>query len=553
MPAKSSGHRVIALLGVVLLAAIGLVAWLALRGDDAPAPTPPREQTHARPADEPGPKARPRALEPVLVPPKVAPETGPEVPETDERDLVHLDVTVLGVNGAPAPGVNVVLLDPFAQHAGPLRAAELARTRTDDRGHAFFDVSDRLVRVYAWSGQEAGATVKFRVSEETSKQTIDLRPAIAVRGRVVDPAQAPVADAGVRLVARPWYDDEFGLVLEAKSAADGSFELPSIAGTAFDVAPRGVSIEARAKGWPATTVAVTADTLRAGEVVVQLERAAMVRGRLVWQTGDPLAGRQVRLADARASVVSDAEGRFELPLPPGGGHVIVMPGNAAGATRSSGPTDPATLGRLLRSPAKDLGWRGGERDVDLGDVMLSEGQELRGSVVDLAERPLKAADVVLRIAGVVIAGTQTDDAGKFGFDEVGDDAIDLEAIEAAGGGAWAGRRHALVRGVRPAAGDVRVVLTGALSVHVKFLAEADRSAVVVPQVTLRAKPSGDTPQDYGWTWAGSRIDAVRFEVQYPGTYDVTVELPGYEPATASGVTVSSEREVEIDVLFRKKP
>lgn len=178
---------------------------------------------------------------------------------------------------------------------------------------------------------------------------------------------------------------------------------------------------------------------------------------------------------------------------------------------------------------------------------------MHGSVVDLAERPVKAADVVLRIAGVQVAATQTDDAGKFQFDEVGDDALDLEVLEAPGGGAWAGRRHALVRGIRADGGDVRVVLTGALSVYVRFLAEADRSAVVVPQVTLRAKPTGETPQDYGWTWAGSGIDSVRFEVQYPGTYDVTVELPGYEPATASGVTVSAEREVTIDVLFRKKP
>jgi hypothetical protein len=553
MSESSSGNRVIGILCIALAAAIALVAWLALRGDDAPAPPRPPEPEHRRPVDEPPVRPRPRVIEPTLVTPKIAPEPGPESPGVDERALVRLDVTVVGVSGAPAPDVNVVLLDPFAQHAGPLRRAELARTRTDDKGHAYFDVSERIVRVYAWAGQDAGATEKFRVSEETSKQTIDLRAAIAIHGRVVDPGQSPVAAADVRLIARPWYDDEFGLLLEAKSAADGSFELPSISGTAFDVAPRGIVIEARAKAWPATTVTVTADTLRAGEVVVQLERAAMLRGRLVWQTGEAVPGRLVRLADARSSVVSDTEGRFELPLPPGGGHVIVMPGNASGATRTRGPSDPAVLGLLLRGPAKDLGWRGGERDVDLGDVMISEGRPLHGSVVDLAERPVKAADVVLRIAGVQVAATQTDDAGKFQFDEVGDDALDLEVLEAPGGGAWAGRRHALARGVRADGGDVRVVLTGALSVHVQFLAQADRSPVVVPQVTLRAKSQGDTPQEYGWTWAGSAIAETRFEVQYPGTYDVTVELPGYEPATADGVTVSADREVEIDVLFRKKP
>jgi hypothetical protein len=110
-----------------------------------------------------------------------------------------------------------------------------------------------------------------------------------------------------------------------------------------------------------------------------------------------------------------------------------------------------------------------------------------------------------------------------------------------------------VDGVRGDAGEVRVVITGALSVHVAFLAEADRSPVTVPQVTLRAKPQGETPQDYGWTWAGSAIGEVRFEVRDPGTYDVTVELPGYLPATAYGVVVSAERELPIEVLFTKKP
>ena len=58
---------------------------------------------------------------------------------------------------------------------------------------------------------------------------------------------------------------------------------------------------------------------------------------------------------------------------------------------------------------------------------------------------------------------------------------------------------------------------------------------------------------YGWSWAGAHIDSVRFEVEHAGTYDVTVELPGYEPATATGVEVNADREMRIDVLFRKRP
>ena len=96
-------------------------------------------------------------------------------------------------------------------------------------------------------------------------------------------------------------------------------------------------------------------------------------------------------------------------------------------------------------------------------------------------------------------------------------------------------------------------LTGALSVHVRFLSEDRREPVLVPEVKLTAVGAAGTPDDYGWVWAGSGIDSVRFEVKRAGTFDVTVEVAGYEPATAPGVVVSPVRETKIEVLFRRKP
>jgi hypothetical protein len=381
------------------------------------------------------------------------------------------------------------------------------------------------------------------VSPSRPRAVIRLHSSIAVRGRVVDPREQGVTGADVRLVAAPWFDDPFGLVLEAKSGSDGRFEIASIPGTAFDVAPHGVALEARAAGWPLARTSVTADSLRAGEVLLRLERGGTVRGRLVAVAGTPLAGRVVRLVDGTSQAVSGSDGRFELPLPLGGGKVLV--------------TKPvrnfvALPAAAARGAAKFLGAFKGAGDADLGDVVLGEGQPVLGQVVDLEEKPVKAADVELRLGGVLVATTQTDDAGKFRFDEVGDEPHALRAIEPPGDNAWSGRRHADLADVRGGMPDVRVVLTGALSVFVRFLAQADRAPVVVPQVSLRATATGDTPRAYGWSWAGAGIDQVRFEVDHAGTYDVTVEIPGYEPATTT-VSVLPDRESQIEVLFRKLP
>jgi hypothetical protein len=75
---------------------------------------------------------------------------------------------------------------------------------------------------------------------------------------------------------------------------------------------------------------------------------------------------------------------------------------------------------------------------------------------------------------------------------------------------------------------------------------------VVPDVRLTAVATGDTPREYGWAWAGGRIDAVRFEVEHAGVFAVSVEIPGYERATAEGVEVLWDRETRIEVLFRKQ-
>lgn len=544
----------IATLAVLLVAAIGLIVWLAFRPETAPTPkAPPKPKPVAPHAPvQPTQRPRPVAVAPAEIETNSPPvkQGGGEAPaQTEERETFKLEVEVFGGNGVAAPGATVVLLDPFAQHSGAARPSELARAKADENGRAKFEVVGRVLRVHAWLGNEAGSSDKFRASETRTRVAVRMSSAVTPHGRVVESGGAPVEGADVRLIATEWFEDPFGLILATKSAADGSFELPPIPLAAFDGAhPDAFAIEAQAKGWPRARVAITADTLRAGDVVVTLERGAFVRGRLVRPDGTSVSGETVLLTSGASSIYSDAEGRFELPLPRSGGVVIARSeyhpsahGTSYGGTGGWGA--PKLLGTF----------RGDGGDVDLGDVTIGPGQPVKGVLVDVDDKPVKAGDVVLYLAGVQVAAVQTDDAGKFEIPGVGDDPHVLQAMEPPGENAWTGRRHTSVDGVRGGTTDLRVVITGALSVLVKFLAEADRSPVVVPEVTLRATATGATPKGYGWTWAGSRIDSVRFDVDHEGTYDVTVELPGYEPATAPAVPVSPDREFTIDVLFRKKP
>lgn len=549
-----SATRVIALLGLLLIVALALVVWLAMRpGAEEPAAPKPQPSLPVEPAQPKAPKTR--SIETIPLVPKVDEnERYRDKPRPDAvpKPTLKFDVEVQDGGGRPAPGAFVALLDPFAlRTGGAAKPVELTRRRADDKGHAVFEAVARTVRVLAWLGYESGTSEKVRISDVNGHLTVRMSAGIAVRGHVVDGDGSPVAGAAVRFVAVPWDGDPFGFAIGGDTVEDGTFELPLVPAASLDaVPPGGAAVEARAKGYPMTRVPVSSAVLRNGDLEVRLERGGFLRGRLVASSGEALPGRVVRTVDERSSARSGGDGRFELPMPRDGGRVLVMPPGAGGQVPQI--PDAPVVGYLFRGAAKSLGFIAGG-DVDLGDIVMPDGHPVKGAVVDLEEKPMKAADVALYLEGQPIASTQTDDLGKFVFEDVGDDLHVLQAVEAPGDNSWAGRRHTSVDGVKGGAADLHVVLTGALSVVVKFQSAADRSAVVVPEVTLRAAASGATPKEYGWTWAGTRIDSVRFEVEHAGSYDVTVELPGYLPATAEDVLVSPDREVSISVLFEKKP
>jgi hypothetical protein len=76
--------------------------------------------------------------------------------------------------------------------------------------------------------------------------------------------------------------------------------------------------------------------------------------------------------------------------------------------------------------------------------------------------------------------------------------------------------------------------------------------LVVESADVQATPLREGGADASWGWSGGTIDSVRFELGEAGWYRVEIEVPGYEKAVVERIEALPDREVRIDVLFRKR-
>lgn len=158
-----------------------------------------------------------------------------------------------------------------------------------------------------------------------------LQPGARLAGRVVDPRGRPVAGAGIflaeRLPSRRSWEQALRGEPDAESGRDGSFSVDDLA--------RGTPLHllVKADGYIAAAVQGVRPPV-AAPLVVRLEPAAMLRGRLLDEAGGPVSGARVQLTwqavlagDPRErpvgeaierSAVSNAEGRFEIVEVPAG-------------------------------------------------------------------------------------------------------------------------------------------------------------------------------------------------------------------------------------------
>ena len=157
---------------------------------------------------------------------------------------------------------------------------------------------------------------------------IVLNPGARLAGRVVDPGGKPVPDAEVFLVDRlPAPEPPKGTKPGAVTGRDGSF--------ALDDLQRGVPVhlQVKADGYLVKEVRGVRPP-GSGPVVVRLEPAAVLSGRVVDEEGDAVSGAEIGLTwqaileddplrrsvgkPVERSVLSNAEGRFEIADTPRG-------------------------------------------------------------------------------------------------------------------------------------------------------------------------------------------------------------------------------------------
>lgn len=243
---------------------------------------------------------------------------------------------------------------------------------------------ERVLR-YVTPGHKYG---EQRVTAPATDVRIVLADGGSVRGRVVDPAGAPVT--AYELSVSPLSEkDSF-----PRQIADGDGRF------VVDDAPIGEDVIAvRAKGFvPASRHVVVEAGKSAGEIAIALSRGRSVRGKVVSLAGEPLADVKISTGPFEESL-TNADGTFEInglsPRP---------------ASLSFAKSGFATSAREVRA---------GDGDVSL-DVQLRPGLKLTGHVLAPDGKPLPSAEVTASSSGREqdFMTATTNENGEFSFDSL---------------------------------------------------------------------------------------------------------------------------------------
>lgn len=418
--------------------------------------------------------------------------------------------TSSGPGGAPLAGAWVWSSD--APHAP---------VRSDAEGNFSLPLvgpSPTLVRAAA--GGHAPAAETF---DPTAAAPFALRLEAAARlgGRVVDPAGVPVA--GARVEATPT-DSMHPHRPRALSADDGAFRLDGLSpGTPY-------RLTATATGYvpgERPFAGVEAEGQEGFEIV--LVPGAVAFGRVVDADEEPVAGARVVLTpDPEGSLltrlralvntrrytrraVSGDDGRFELADLPAGRFSL--------AVSASGHAAAVVAGIELPE---------GEREVDLGTVLLADGAAIEGRVTDGERRPIAGATVSWRTesgnleVGSIADGTVTSDRdGRF---RIADLEPGLRFDLSVQGDGFARRT---VHGVEPPTGEpLTVVLEPAARLAGVVV---DGLGAPVADAWLVAHSRGGGPQ--GTAQSGTTDATGGFEIGElpPGEARVEVRAQGFQP------------------------
>jgi hypothetical protein len=332
------------------------------------------------------------------------------------------------------------------------------------------------------------------------------------------------------------------LRLSVRADADGRFEMPPLPLALVD-SGAGSEVEAFADGFLGQAESVDRTQVKEGDVILELEQGIAIRGQVVGPDGVPVAGAEARIDDdIRAT--TDASGRFVLTLLRDENRRIVVCRTRRRPARP-GHNDNDAIQRITATALGPF-----DADTDVGVVHLSQGRRLRGRVVDRSGAAVRGANVILGIPGVGLDSDTSDAEGRFEFADVGADAYDVGAYEYSNAPRTVIGRHAGVTGVRAGDAEVLVALTGATSVVIRFFDELRHEPIAVRDIRLRGVLHGTKEPHEEQHWNGP-LEAVRFELQKPGSFDVSIASPGFEPQTVENVESFVDRESTLDVVLRK--
>ncbi|HSF39650.1 MAG TPA: carboxypeptidase-like regulatory domain-containing protein [Thermoanaerobaculia bacterium] len=318
---------------------------------------------------------------------------------------------VTGRDGRPVEGAEVHAARDlrrlrFAAQAGaPIDRKPEAVTGADGR-FAIADLrkGDRLDLWVRAAGHRPGSVEGVAAPNEKPVRIV-LDRGVRVAGRVVDAEKRPVPGANLSLRAeRP--GGERGLIrfvggasASAVSDEDGRFALEGMT-------PGSAELNATAAGFqPAKISDLAIPEKGLDNLEVVLERGAVIEGRVLTAGGDAVEDARVVCGDAAS--VSDADGAYRLDGVPLGAQKVRL------LHRDYPPLDRAI-------------------DVQPGvnplDLVLPEGHEVAGRVVDRAGKPVAGAELALFPAGSPREqGAVSGADGDFRFPRVADGAYTLRA------------------------------------------------------------------------------------------------------------------------------
>ncbi|HEX5442264.1 MAG TPA: carboxypeptidase-like regulatory domain-containing protein [Pirellulales bacterium] len=318
---------------------------------------------------------------------------------------------------------------------GILLPAELAKrlaTVSDDSGEAELpDVAGEQLRTLRVDSRQYGHQwAALARSPDGALITASLAPVGAVRGRLVDEAEHPIASTRVSLAS--WTDprDEWsgGGLAEATTDGEGRFETAALAAGVLQIAASLPPDSPLISTYHDTQSLEAATT---NEVVVRFQHGVRVRGTVVDEAdGSPVAGAVRSFGFVRAGWVPlgavfecDEAGKYSGYLPPGQASLTLV------------GLSPDYYDR--ERAARDDSVPEDATEVTLDPIRVKRGETLVGSVVDKAGRPVADAQVIgvcpKLVQGQYAATARSDRDGNFLLTRVAPNAdVQLWAVSAAG-------------------------------------------------------------------------------------------------------------------------